>query len=603
MTVHDRTVRSGSTLAARVEALNAVAEDLAGELMLQPLLERILRRCTELMGCDAGSVSSVDEAAGTYRKQADIGVRCQSGQVFPLGEGMTGEVVRRRGPVWFDRYENVVGGHISDEDRATLKGVIGVPLEWRGRIIGACVVFSRDGSRKFDRADADLLRMFAKHATVALVNANSYEAAEERARLHAASAERERLLDEVHDLLAQGLVGLLSGLEAAEGLAPGDGELADHLRQAQASARDTVASIRRTLLGAGDSPLEGHSLEDVLRSELGWAARARGLDARLVVAGTPVPLDRALAQRVLCVAQEAITNIVQHSRANTVRVGLVYESASLTFLVQDDGQGFAAGQGLHEPDEHRTGLGLRRMAERAQAVGGSLALDTMPGWGTSIRAWFPYQRTDVANDVRVEVLVVAAQPMLRAGLSRLLAWSEPAFAVVGEAATMAEAIDAAAALRPTVAIVATDLTDGAMGLIRAMAQTKPAPAVIAVCQPGDHQAVVDLLLAGAHGCVETSADGAALARAVAAAARGESIVPCGEVWEGRLSSEPNAEGLTARERQVRALVQQGLPDRAIAERLVIAVKTVEKHVGAVLRKTGAHSRSELIAASHGHLSR
>jgi DNA-binding NarL/FixJ family response regulator/two-component sensor histidine kinase len=436
-----------------------------------------------------------------------------------------------------------------------------------------------------------------------LVNANSYEAAEERARLHAASAERERLLDEVHDHLAQGLVGVLSELEAAERLAPGDGELAEHLRQAQASARDTVASIRRGLLGAGVSPLEGHSLEDVLRSELGWAARARGIDARLVVAGTPVPLDRALAQQVLSVAQEAITNIVQHSRANTVRLGLVYESASLSLLVQDDGQGFAAGQGLHEPDEHRTGLGLRRMAERAHAVGGSLSLDSMPGWGTSIRASFPYQRTVVANDPRVDVLVVAAQPMLRAGLSRLLAWSEPAFSVVGEAATMAEAIDAAAALRPAVAIVATDLADGVTGLIRAIAQTEPAPAVIAVCQPGDHQAVVDLLLTGAHGCVETSADGAALARAVAAAARGESIVPCGEVWEGRLTSEPNAEGLTAREREVRALVQQGLPDRAIAERLVIAVKTVEKHVGAVLRKTGAHSRSELIAAFHGHLSR
>jgi hypothetical protein len=85
--------------AARVEALNAVAEDLAGELLLRPLLERILRRCTELLGCDAGSISSVDEAAGTYRKEADIGVRCQSGRVFPLAEGMTGEVVRRRGPV------------------------------------------------------------------------------------------------------------------------------------------------------------------------------------------------------------------------------------------------------------------------------------------------------------------------------------------------------------------------------------------------------------------------------------------------------------------------------------------------------------------------
>lgn len=602
MTVHDGAVRPGSTLAARVEALNAVAEDLAGELMLQPLLERILRRCTELMGCSAGSISSVDEAAGTYRKQADIGIHCQMGQVFPLGEGMTGEVVRRRGPVWFDRYDDVAGGHISDEDRATLKGVIGVPLEWRGRIIGACVVFSRDESRRFDRADADLLRMFAKHATVALVNANSYEAAEERARSHAASAERERLLDEVHDLLSQGLDEMLSGLETAEQLAPADGELTDQLSKSKASARDTVASIRRALIGAGVSPLEGHSLEDVLRSELGWAARARGLDARLVVAGTPVPLDQALTQNVLRIAQEAITNIVQHSRAKTVRVGLVHESASLSLLVQDDGQGFAAGQGLREPDENRPGLGLRRMSELAHAVGGSLTLDSMPGWGTSIRAWFPYQRTEAADDVRVEVLVVAAQPMLRAGLSRLLAWSEPAFSVVGEAATLAEAMDSATVLRPAVAIVATDLPGGAMELIRSLAEIEPAPAVIAICPPDDHQAVVDLLLAGAHGCVETSADGPALAGAVAAAARGESIVPRGEVWEGRLASDPNTSGLTAREREVRALVQQGLPDRAIAERLVIAVKTVEKHVGAVLRKTGARSRSELIAASHGHLS-
>ena len=60
--------------AARAAGLIAVAEDLAGELSLRPLLERILRRCTELLGCEAGSICSVDEAAGTYRKEADVGV-------------------------------------------------------------------------------------------------------------------------------------------------------------------------------------------------------------------------------------------------------------------------------------------------------------------------------------------------------------------------------------------------------------------------------------------------------------------------------------------------------------------------------------------------
>ena len=190
---------------ATAQAITAVAQDLAGEFSLRPLLERILLRCTELLACDAGSICSVDEAAGTYRKEADIGIRCQSGQVFPLTEGMTGAVVKRRGPVWFDRYEDVRGGHVDAADRATLRSVIGVPLQWRGSIIGVCVVFSRDDARTFTPADAELLQLFAKHAAVALANARMQNIAEERARAHATAAERERLLRDVYDTVNQGL--------------------------------------------------------------------------------------------------------------------------------------------------------------------------------------------------------------------------------------------------------------------------------------------------------------------------------------------------------------------------------------------------------------
>src|SRR5271170_4953253 len=194
--------------AARAAGLIAVAEDLAGEFSLRPLLERILRRCTELLGCHAGSICSVDEAAGTYRKEADIGVACQSGRVFPLTEGMTGVVVARRAPVWFARYDQVPGGHLAAHERATLRGVIGVPLEWRGRIIGACIVFSRDATRQFGQADADLLQLFARHAAIALANARMHEAAEERARAEAVATERDRLLGELHDSIAQRLVSV-----------------------------------------------------------------------------------------------------------------------------------------------------------------------------------------------------------------------------------------------------------------------------------------------------------------------------------------------------------------------------------------------------------
>ena len=110
--------QSQQGVAARAAGLIAVAEDLAGEFSLRPLLERILRRCTELLGCHAGSICSVDEAAGTYRKEADIGVACQSGRVFPLTEGMTGAVVAHRAPVWFARYDEVPGG------QAILSGLV-----------------------------------------------------------------------------------------------------------------------------------------------------------------------------------------------------------------------------------------------------------------------------------------------------------------------------------------------------------------------------------------------------------------------------------------------------------------------------------------------
>src|ERR1700690_495074 len=201
-------------VAARAAGLIAVAEDLAGEFSLRPLLERILRRCTELLGCHAGSICSVDEAAGTYRKEADIGVACQSGQVFPLTEGMTGTVVARRAPVWFARYDEVHGGHVAAAERATLLGVIGVPLEWRGRVIGACIVFSRDERRVFGPDDAELLELFARHAAIALATARMHEGAEGRGWGEATASERDRLLGEVQDSLGRRLLSIRLHLDA-----------------------------------------------------------------------------------------------------------------------------------------------------------------------------------------------------------------------------------------------------------------------------------------------------------------------------------------------------------------------------------------------------
>jgi signal transduction histidine kinase/DNA-binding NarL/FixJ family response regulator len=590
--------------AARAAGLIAVAEDLAGEFSLRPLLVRILRRCTELLGCDAGSICSVDEAAGTYRKEADIGVACQSGHVFPLTEGMTGAVVARRAPVWFARYEDVPGGHVAPESRATLRGVIGVPLEWRGRIIGACIVFSRDDHRVFGQDDADLLRLFAKHAAIALANARMHEAAEERARAQAVAAERDRMLGELHDTLAQRLVSVRVHIDsAARGLSEIAGQastgqdteaarriqpVAAQLSQASEVAQDALVEARLTLLGLAASPLDDRTLEAALRSETAWAESVGRIEVRFVSAGTPVPMEDQLSRELLRIARESLTNIVGHAEARTARLGLLYEAEAVSLLVQDDGQGFDPKSGWQSDS-----FGLRAMTERARELGGTVEVDSLPGWGTRIRARFPYLGEAATTSPALRVLVAVRQPALRAGLARLLAWTEPGIAIIAEAATAAEAIDACRELRPDVALVDLGLPGELVGALLGEGQRL---AVVGVCDAYDER-VAAAMRAGASGCVDVSVDGPELARAVVAAGRGQAILSGSALRQLHLGlrADEVALALTDREAQVRGLMEQGLPDKIIAERLVLSVKTVEKHAGAVLRKTGARNRTELAA--------
>jgi DNA-binding NarL/FixJ family response regulator/signal transduction histidine kinase len=585
---------------ATAQAVTAVAQDLAGEFSLRPLLERILLRCTELLGCDAGSICSVDEAAGTYRKEADIGIRCQSGRVFPISEGMTGAVVSRRAPVWFDRYEDVRGGHVDAADRATLRGVIGVPLEWRGSIIGACIVFSRDDARTFGPADATLLQLFAKHAAVALTNARMHDVAEERARATATATERERLLREVYGSLNQGLVGVISQLGRAVDALGGDrdDDVLPLVTAAHLEARDALSQTRRTMLGLMDPGLEDRDLKQALADEVDWARRAGRLDVRLVIAGEATPLAPGQAHEILRIAREALTNIVQHADATLVRLGIAYEPTGVSLLVQDDGRGFDAHSHLAD-----AGWGLQRMSDRARVVGGLVELNSVPGWGTSLRARFPNSRPEPETEGRpLRVLVVDPQPLMRAGVVRLLAQSVVDIDVVGEAEGADQAAELARVVGADVVITGLRLGDEAesdgVELTRRLVEAGHG-AVVCLSEPGDDHLVAAALRAGAHGCLDKGVDGPALAQAVIASTRGQAFLSVTALQSLQRGLRQDASvALTGRELEVRALLEKGLPDKLIARELMISVKTVEKHVGSLLRKARVRNRTELVALAH-----
>ena len=114
---------------------------------------------------------------------------------------------------------------------------------------------------------------------------------------------------------------------------------------------------------------------------------------------------------MLRTAREALTNIVAHARARTVRLGLLYEPGAVSLLVQDDGQGFDPRSGWQSGR-----FGLRAMSDRASALGATVDVDSLPGWGTMFRARFPYQHDAEPASARLRVLVAASQPALRPAL-------------------------------------------------------------------------------------------------------------------------------------------------------------------------------------------
>lgn len=579
--------------ASVVDALAAVANDLAGEFRLQPLLERILRSAVELLGCRSGSLCLIDAVSHTYRKEIDLDEGCQAGMVFSLEEGCTGAVARAGKPVVFERYSLIGKGHIKPDEPRFHRAVIGVPIMVRTNLIGACIVFAATDEQRFDAMDAQLLQRFATHAAIAITNSRLHEEASERTRAAAVAAERERAMLEVHDSIGRGLATVALRIADAHAAASRGDDPLPALSDAQVAAQDTMNEGRRAVWGLGPAGMVGRPIEESIGLELEWVQAISELAPTFRVFGDPQPLSRNVETQALRIVQESLTNVVQHARASMARVGLVYGSDGIAVIIEDDGRGF-------DPEEVAgQGVGLSGLVARASQVGGRVRIDSTPGWGTRIRADLPYKEllNPHSGTPRLRVVVLHQLPAMRTGLVRLLDTSEPGVQVVAEVGEWGAAVESVRLLRPDVVLAGTRLPGmGGAELLAELRAASPSAGVVGVIDPGTPEAELrEWAAAGVRGLVESDVDATTLGRVVVGVARGDVLVFGGML--AQLGGLPAVDGdrLTGREHEVRRLIDQGLADKQIASRLGISVKTVEKHVSAILRKGGVRSRTELLA--------
>ena len=213
-------------------------------------------------------------------------------------------------------------------------------------------------------------------------------------------AERERLAHEIHDTLAQGLSSIHLLLRAAERALPDpEGTAARHVGQARRAAVDNLAEARRFVAALTPPALDGTTLAGALErlcATTSETSDGHPLDARFRLTGEPVPLPTAHEVALLRIAQSALANTVRHSRARTARITLGHEDGHVTVEVTDDGTGFdpadlpAPGPGRGPgPGREGGGFGLAAMHARMRALGGTLAVGSAPGRGTTLTARLP----------------------------------------------------------------------------------------------------------------------------------------------------------------------------------------------------------------------
>ncbi len=194
--------------------------------------------------------------------------------------------------------------------------------------------------------------------------------------------ERRRLARELHDETLQSLIALNQRIQLAQQTAADPATIAQ-LAEMERMAAATMAELRRLTRDLRPSYLDDLGLAPALSLLARDATEMLGVPVRFEPTGEARRLSPEAELAFYRVAQEGLRNVGRHAQASVATVALTFDALATTLTISDDGVGFDAAQ---RPAELAAGghFGLLGAAERAEAVGARLTIDSAPGRGTRL---------------------------------------------------------------------------------------------------------------------------------------------------------------------------------------------------------------------------
>lgn len=379
--------RARSTADALREATVALTRSLDRETVLATLLDHLRR----LIPFDSASVMLLEEAWRVSVRAVFDGQR-----VVPLPPAERPEFLATDHPIVHRILTTGAPVLIPDTGAVadwTLptgsagESWLGVPLFARGSVAGLFSVAKQE-VRYFNDEHVRVAEALSSQASVAVENAILFEqmqAATERMQtlsrrlVEVQENERRTVARELHDEAGQALVSLRYGLQLLERETGGEG-VAARVAELKQTTDAVIDSLHRLAGALRPASLDLVGLDAALRQYLHSTESKWGLTVRFKARGLkderlPAAVETALYR----VVQEAVTNVVRHAAATRIDVLVERRDGRVMVMVEDDGKGFApATAGGAEC------LGLIGMRERAEALGGTLTIESAPGEGSTI---------------------------------------------------------------------------------------------------------------------------------------------------------------------------------------------------------------------------
>jgi len=359
--------------------LNEMSQTVNRDLDVSTVLHAITQNVLEISEADRSELWVMDPTSHALRLSASAGYEADDHPNMPptpLGMKLAVDAIHHNEPL----VDNFVAssapssrGHLYfsklDKSRVAV-----VPLNHRGRVTGAIVVFSFD-ERAFTRDKLDVLQIFANQAAIALRNAELYQNLrnEQELIIKAQEEVRHQLARDLHDNTAQMLnliimnLGMMErhlkelNIEAAEKELSGLEELA---RQSNQEVRTLLFELRPIIL-------ESRGLVPALEAYHRQLALSLDAQVQLETELSDLKLGLHTSSAIFMIIQEAINNIRKYAKAENVWIRLYVDAENLYIEIEDDGIGFDV-QSIVENYDLGGSLGLLNMRERTAMLGGEL---------------------------------------------------------------------------------------------------------------------------------------------------------------------------------------------------------------------------------------